>query len=668
MPDPQGTPFGPNPTGDDQGPALPAVTTAPDDDTPDSPVGPPLFPDPSSTDEAPAGPASPVDHLSLAARWRPRTFATLTGQRHIAAVLKSAAKSGHPPQQILLSGGSGLGKTTVARIFAAALSCENPPGDGDACGTCGTCEQITGTGSHPDVVEIDAASHGGKDEINQIAARAATAPMLARWKVYIVDEAHGITRAGSEAFLKLLEEPPPHVLFVLATTDPDKMLRTIIGRCQQLAATAPTRDELIGNLQRVATGEGWNLTDALAATVVDCTDPALGVRGTVNGLAKLASLLETGGPVDEDLVATLLGTVTDSALTRLGGCIDQHDPAGALAAAEELAGRVGDQALRAALLRWARRRLRAAATGDETLPVAEAARRVALFADAGPGAVWTELAVARAAIPDVVDPAAVEATQRALTDAVTDAHKVIGELREMLSQASHHPRPDRAPDNGTAARPTPSSDRPRQVPARDEPVEDRAPLGEPPPELDDGPPPEGDPWFDNPDAADTRPEPVAPARPPATKKAAAKKAATAKKAAAAKKTAAAKKAPAAKKTTTGQARRRTGTAPSPAAAAALSQQQPAPPPGPPVPPPLNVERSLSRLHSLVDARSAKAGALLAACQMRCEGATLVVVVPAELTPTAAAPKFRAFMDQASREAGFAGVRWLKKATASRGQR
>ena len=154
--------------------------------------------------------------------------------------------------------GSGLGKTTLARCVAAALLCLDPK-DGDACRVCESCLDISDPSrTHPDVIEFDAASNGQKDQIRELAARAQVAPVRSQHRVYIIDEAHGLSRDGGQAFLKLLEEPPPHVIFMLATTDPEKMLRTNRSRCVEFSLSRPTDRELAEHLVRVA--EGVSLT------------------------------------------------------------------------------------------------------------------------------------------------------------------------------------------------------------------------------------------------------------------------------------------------------------------------------------------------------------------------------------------------------------------------
>jgi DNA polymerase III subunit gamma/tau len=290
---------------------------------------------------------------NLAARYRPEGFSTLTGQRHVAAVLRPALVSGEVPQQLLFSGGSGLGKTTVARIVASAVLCHTSMAlrdQGDPCGTCVSCEAMR-LDRHPDYVEFDAASHGGKEEVREIAARAQTSPLLSGHRVYVIDEAHGLSAAGGQAFLKLLEEPPEHVMFMLCTTDPERMLQTNRGRCTEFELRRPPRPELLANLRRVCTAEGWEVPDSVLETVLDCSDLDLGVRGTVNTLQKIAQLLSSGNTDLSDVIA-VLGLAPATAMEELLTAIGNGQ--GSLQALMSIRQVASDDAIRAGLLRWLR--------------------------------------------------------------------------------------------------------------------------------------------------------------------------------------------------------------------------------------------------------------------------------------------------------------------------
>lgn len=351
---------------------------------------------------------------SLAVRHRPHTWSTVAGQDHLVAVLKSAAQRRPVPQQILLAGPSGVGKTTMARIFAAALFCPNAV-DGSGCGECETCVNVTGPGGrHPDVIELDAASHGGIEQIRSLAGEASLAPMLAQWRVYIIDEAHGLTKDGAQAFLRLLEEPPAHTIFILATTDPQKLPDALRGRCLLCYATTPERGDKVANLRRVAAIEGWQLPDLVLETVVDATDPALGVRGTVTNLDKVAGGLPVGGTVSAAEAAVLLGVADPALFSAMTTAITTGDRAGALRSLTRTLEQASRSVVHTQLTEWARVQLHAAAAAGHVEQPTWFLEQ--LF---GHPAEHLEVAVAKMTSPQLVGvdglPALLERAERALS-------------------------------------------------------------------------------------------------------------------------------------------------------------------------------------------------------------------------------------------------------------
>jgi DNA polymerase-3 subunit gamma/tau len=208
---------------------------------------------------------------------------------------------------------------------------------------------------HPDVVEFDAASNGQKEQIKELASRAQMTPQRGKYRVYIIDEAHGLSLGGGQAFLKLLEEPPSHVVFMLATTDPEKMLRTNRGRCVEFELSRPTDDELTAHLEKVASAEGWELSRASAEMVVQATDPALGLRGMLMTLEKLSDTLAWGAIMDESELATLLGLPPTAQVRALMTCIEKRDRQGALQEVLRIRAQVSDEALRRAVTSELRR-------------------------------------------------------------------------------------------------------------------------------------------------------------------------------------------------------------------------------------------------------------------------------------------------------------------------
>ena len=179
---------------------------------------------------------------SLTRKYRPQRFAEVAGQDAVKRILSRAAGEDRVAPAYLFSGTRGVGKTTLARIFAKALNCETAP-TAEPCNVCAQCRQIT-SGISPDVIEIDAATHGGVDEARRLKEDVGYAPLQSRYKVFIIDEAHMLSKAAFNALLKTLEEPPGRVTFVLATTEPHKFPATIISRCQHFIFKRMTQAEL----------------------------------------------------------------------------------------------------------------------------------------------------------------------------------------------------------------------------------------------------------------------------------------------------------------------------------------------------------------------------------------------------------------------------------------
>lgn len=262
--------------------------------------------------------------LALYRRYRPETFAEVIGQEHVTDPLRHALGANRVNHAYLFSGPRGCGKTTSARILARALNCEKAPVS-DPCGECQSCRDLArgGPGS-VDVIEIDAASHGGVDDARDLRERAFFAPISSRYKVYIIDEAHMVSPQGFNALLKLVEEPPPHLKFIFATTEPDKVIGTIRSRTHHYPFRLVPPKALGDYLDQLSKAEGVRLEPAALPLVVRAG--AGSVRDT---LSVLDQLLGGAGPdgVTYDLAVQLLGYTPDSLLDEAVAAFGAHDGA-----------------------------------------------------------------------------------------------------------------------------------------------------------------------------------------------------------------------------------------------------------------------------------------------------------------------------------------------------
>jgi len=264
-------------------------------------------------------------------KYRPQRLDQLVGQEAIAATLGNALRSGRIAPAYLFSGPRGTGKTSSARILARSLNCMGSDGPTpDPCGVCELCTAIA-AGNALDVIEIDAASNTGVDNIRELIERSRFAPVQARWKVYVVDECHMLSTAAFNALLKTLEEPPPRVVFVLATTDPQRVLPTILSRCQRFDFRRIPLEALEGHLRWIAGQEGIAIS-AEALHVV--AQRAQGGLRDAESLLDQLSLLPP--PIEPLAVWELLGAVPEQELLQLAGALADAEPLGVIEAIRTL--------------------------------------------------------------------------------------------------------------------------------------------------------------------------------------------------------------------------------------------------------------------------------------------------------------------------------------------
>jgi DNA polymerase-3 subunit gamma/tau len=272
------------------------------------------------------------DSISLYRRHRPGSFDEVVGQQHVVRTLRNAVEQGKVHHAYLFVGSRGTGKTSMAKILARSLNCERGGPTVTPCGECESCLTIA-SGNSIDVIEMDAASNRSVDDVRDLRERVAYAPTGGRWKVYILDEAHMLTKEAWNAFLKTLEEPPPNTVFVLATTEAHKVMPTIADRCQRFDFQRPSLEQISEVLNRVAAAEGIETEDAAAAMI------ARSASGSFrDALGTLDQLVAFGGNrVKLDDVLELLGAADAELLFDAVDAVIAEDPKGVLLGVEKMA-------------------------------------------------------------------------------------------------------------------------------------------------------------------------------------------------------------------------------------------------------------------------------------------------------------------------------------------
>jgi DNA polymerase-3 subunit gamma/tau len=270
-----------------------------------------------------------VSYQVLARKWRPRSFPELVGQSHVVKVLSNGLAAGRVHHAFLFTGTRGVGKTTIARILAKSLNCEQGVTE-TPCGECENCVAID-EGRFVDLLEIDAASRTKVDDTRELLDNVQYAPTRGRYKVYLIDEVHMLSRHSFNALLKTLEEPPDHVKFVLATTDPQQIPVTILSRCLQFNLRRLSTDEIAGQIHRILEAEGIEADDAAVELLARAADGSMR-----DGLSLLDQALAGSGRLVESDVRDMLGSVEQRHVHAILEALATGDAAAAIAAVDEV--------------------------------------------------------------------------------------------------------------------------------------------------------------------------------------------------------------------------------------------------------------------------------------------------------------------------------------------
>ncbi|MCA9492417.1 MAG: DNA polymerase III subunit gamma/tau [Myxococcales bacterium] len=268
-------------------------------------------------------PEDPVSYLAIARKYRPATFADMVGQEHVVRTLENALRTGRIHHAYLFCGARGVGKTTAARALAKALNCDQGPTP-QPCGTCGSCVEI-GAGTSPDLVEIDGASNNSVEDVRELRETVNYAPTRGRYKVYLVDEVHMLSKAAFNALLKTLEEPPPHVVFIFATTEPNRILDTILSRVQRFDFKRIPLSATVDRLGQIASKEGLSVSEHALRMIARAGEGSM--RDAQSLLDKVVSVSGDDGAASDALVAETLGLVDRGLLMDFLGGLLRGEPA-----------------------------------------------------------------------------------------------------------------------------------------------------------------------------------------------------------------------------------------------------------------------------------------------------------------------------------------------------
>lgn len=426
-------------------------------------------------------------YISLYRKYRPQTFADVVGQAHITRTLQNALEGGRVAHAYLFCGPRGTGKTTTARLLAKALNCSHGP-TRDPCNECESCRRIA-AGTALDVIEIDAASNRGIDDIRELRDKVKYAPAEARHKVYVVDECHMLTTEAFNALLKTLEEPPAHVLFVLATTDPQKVPATILSRCQRMDFRRGTVSDLVRRLEVVVAGEGIDADPDALTLVARSADGSW--RDALSILEQIIAFGERHITADE--VRSILGTVHEELLVECARAIAAEDATAALRVVAQLADEGKDiRDFLRGLLAHFRNLLLVGASGGAVLPDGATAEEARLLKEQA------------AAFSPATSLRVIEALSDAEKEMRRDSqHRLLLEIALLRMVSGHAPAPPAAPrESGvlSAAAPGPVESR-HTTEAPAEPAPRRVASPPPPPAPEVAPEP-------SPVAAPSEPSPI----------------------------------------------------------------------------------------------------------------------------------------------------------------
>jgi DNA polymerase-3 subunit gamma/tau len=304
-------------------------------------------------------------------KWRPQTFDELVGQGHVVRTLRNALRGDRVAHAYLFAGPRGTGKTTCARLLAKAVNCLEPE-DRRPCNECAVCQAIS-EGRFLDLIEIDAASNTGVDDVRELQERVGFQPAQGRFKVYVIDEIHMLSNAAFNALLKTLEEPPPRVIFVLATTEPHKLPATVVSRCQRFAFHPISERDIVAHLERVSEAEGIEVEPEALILV------ARHARGALRDALSLLEQVAGDERVTVEHVQTVLGLVPEDALMDLAETLARQDAGAVLGAVAALLAEGARPAIVQEQLVAELRRVLAVATGTRV----DASPRIARLAEVG---------------------------------------------------------------------------------------------------------------------------------------------------------------------------------------------------------------------------------------------------------------------------------------------